>query len=155
MKRILGKRKTKKDSKLISNNNTESEIINKLKPAHKTISTTSSNIANSSNFSSQLSLNSTTSSYLDQMSNTSSHEINNIPKPPPLKGTCVVSKKNSFVQDMRKRNIALCMLWIISLLVLILWGKFFAILCTSIWFYFVHFRHRIKCKGVGSYRGRG
>ncbi|WJX73426.1 hypothetical protein P8452_57208 [Trifolium repens] len=155
MKKILSKRKAKKDSMSRSNSNTESETINKLKPTRRTTSNTSSNIANSPTlFSSTSSLNSTTSSYHDHMSNTSSHEVNNIPKPPPLKGTnCSVSKKSSFVEDKSKRNIALCMLWIISLLVLILWGKFFAILCTSIWFYFVPFRQRRKCKGViGSYR---
>ncbi|XP_045802828.1 uncharacterized protein At5g23160-like [Trifolium pratense] len=156
MKKILRIKKTKKDSTSRSNSNTESETINKLKSTRRTISNsnTSSNIANSpSLFSTTSSLNSTTSSYHDHMSNSSSHEVNNIPKPPPLKGTnCSVSKKSSFLEDKTKRYIALCMLWIISLLVLILWGKFFAILCTSIWFYFVPFRQRRKFKGVGSYR---
>jgi len=112
------------------NNNIEPEIIDKHKIAGRTNSNTSlNNIGSSTMFSSTSSLNSITSSYPDHMANSSSLEINNIPKPPPLNETIGASKKiSSVVEDRRKRNITLCMLWIINLLVLILWGKFFAIL---------------------------
>jgi len=137
------------------NNNIEPEIIDKHKTAVRTNSNTSlNNIGSSAMFSSTSSLNSITSSYPDHMPNTSSLEINNIPKPPPLNGTNGASKKiGSVVEDRRKRNIALCMLWIINLLVLILWGKYFAMLCTSIWLYFVPYHLIWKCKeGVSSYK---
>ncbi|RHN75210.1 hypothetical protein MtrunA17_Chr2g0318691 [Medicago truncatula] len=145
MKKILSRRKRKKDSMFKSNNDTKLEIINKHKTTtHETTSNTSSiNFGSAKMFSSSSSLNSSTSSHSDRMSNSSTFEINNTPKPPSLTGTNGISKKiNSVVDDKRKRNIILCILWIINLLVLILWGKFFAILCTSIWFYLLPFRHR-------------
>lgn len=161
MRRIQSRRKTKKNHVSRSNTNTTSyalqtlskenlKIINKHKPTRRTTSNTSSNIVNSSTiFSSSPSNSSTTSSNTDYVSNTPSYEINIIPKPS-LNGTNGVSKKNNIVEDKRKRNIALCILWIFSLLVLILWGKFFAILCTSIWLYIVPSRQRRESKEEGS-----
>ncbi|GAU42481.1 hypothetical protein TSUD_100930 [Trifolium subterraneum] len=85
-----------------SNTNTESETINKLKSSGRTSSNTSSNIANSPLFSTTSSLNSSSSSYHDNMSNSSSHEVNNIPKSPPMKGTNGSSIGFDFVGQRRK-----------------------------------------------------
>ncbi|CAL5200799.1 unnamed protein product [Lathyrus oleraceus] len=161
MRRIQSRRKTRKSHVSRSNINPTSyalqtpqkenlKIINKHKSTGRTTSNTSSNIVNSSTiFPSSPSKSSTTSSNIDYVSNTPSHEINIIPKSV-LNGTNGVSKKNDIVEDKRKRNIALSILWIFSLLVLILWGKFFAILCTSIWLYIVPSRQRRECKEEGS-----
>lgn len=137
----------------IINSNIEPEIIDKHKTTCRTNSNTSlNNIGSSTMFSSTSSLNSITSSHPDHMPNSSSLEINNIQKPPPLNGTNGASKKiSSVVEDRRKGNIALCMLCIINLLVLILWGKLFAILCTLIWLCFVPYHLIWKGKeGVSS-----
>ena len=145
MKKILHKRKTKKNSMSRSNSITEQEIINKHKTTRQTSSDNSSNIVGTTNssatFTPSSSLSSSTSSRTYHVPNSSSIETNNIPKAPPINGT-----NGNNVGKWRKRNIALWMLWIISLLVLIVWGKFFAILCTSIWFYLVPYRQRRKAK---------
>lgn len=151
MKRILSRWKTKKESMSISNSSVKAKFIRKCKTTRPTNSNTSSNNGGSSViFTSSSSLSSISSSHTDHMSGCFSLEINNMPIPPPSNGTCGVSKKNS-VEDRRKieyglNNIFLCMLVIISLLVLILWGKFFAILCNLIWFCIVPFSQRRKCK---------
>lgn len=161
MKKIHSRRKTKKDSISRSNTNTtfgalrtpqqlNPYIINKNKPTRRTASNTFSDITNSSTiFSSSPSQSSIISSNSDYVSNTPSHETNIIPKPPSLNGTNGVPK-NNIVEEKRKRNVTLCILWIFSLFVLIFWGKLFAILYTSIWFYIVSSREIRKCKKVVS-----
>ncbi|CAK8535190.1 unnamed protein product [Lathyrus sativus] len=154
MKRIQSRRKTKKSS--ITRSKSDTTFDAPETPQEVNISNTSSDIANLSEiFSSLQSQGSTTSSNTDYASNTPSHETNIIPKPPPLNGTNGVPKKNNIDnidEEKRKRNIALCIVWIFSLFVLILWGKLFAILCTSIWLYIVPSKQRRECKEVSLYR---
>lgn len=152
MKKIICRWRTnKKNSLSRSSTKLEAETGGK----HKTTSRIDSNVS-STNFGSYsafstsssnlLSSSSSSSSRADYVSGiSSSHDINSSPIVPTLNnGTDHVStkqnKQNSSVEDRRGKgnhsgsNMALCML-LISLLVLILWGKFVAILCTSIWFY--------------------
>lgn len=148
IKKIIRKWRTRKETMSRSNSHTETKIIRKQNTTRRTNSNASSTLGGNSSSaiftpSSSLSSTSSSPSRADHVSGSSSHEINS----PPLNGT---SKQNS-VEDRRKRKCgsdkALCLLLIVSLLVLILWGKFFAILCTSVWFYLLPLSRRRKCKG--------
>ncbi|KAJ1383780.1 putative transmembrane protein [Sesbania bispinosa] len=161
VKKIINRWKTKKDNWSMSSrsnssnsSNLEGEVGKISNPQCKTTRRTNSNVSStfgssSGIFTSSSSLSSTSSSRTtDLASGSSSHEIYS-PKPSiPLNGT--KQKQCGGVEDYLKRkgnygsNTALFML-LISLLILIMWGKFSAILFTSIWFYLVPPSRRRPC----------
>ncbi|KAK7324616.1 hypothetical protein VNO77_28327 [Canavalia gladiata] len=142
MKKIISRRKSKKADLFFckSSKNLEREASFEIpRPKSKSTSRTNSTISSASPglspaFNSSTSFSSFNSSSIDNDSDTSFHETYS-----PSRSLCGMqcgvkeTKKGHYYGS----KIPLSMLLIISLLVLVIWGKFLAILFTSIWFYLV------------------
>ncbi|KAE9585233.1 hypothetical protein Lalb_Chr25g0286821 [Lupinus albus] len=147
LNKINNKKKTGKDDLARSNRSLENgtdirnrkhyDVEGKISKSqddstHQTNSTLSSSYGGSSTFTSSPSLTSSSSSRSDQTSGSLDSSNEN--------GTKVTNQKQYCVEDNKRWKacygsyISMCMFFI-SLLILIMWGKFFATLYTTTWFY--------------------
>ncbi|KAK7272489.1 hypothetical protein RJT34_29109 [Clitoria ternatea] len=139
VKKIISRRKTNSLPLSKSTGNLEDASKISLSKRNRTKSMASINYTYSSTFTSSPYASSSSSIQLhDHVSSLSSHELLHSP-PTPSIGTGVTNEKQSGGVE-RKRcfgsTTTFCM-FSISLLILVVWGKFPAILWTSIWFYLV------------------
>ncbi|KAK7244420.1 hypothetical protein RIF29_39241 [Crotalaria pallida] len=153
MKKIKSRRKGNEDYLSRSSNNLQIgvEITNQKldsgkisnsqsKSTHRINSNPSSTFGSSPAFTSSPSLTSSSSSHTDQTSDSSSHESE----------TEVTNEKEYGVGEGRMKRLygsnTSMIMFFFSLLILVMWGKFSAILYTSIWFYLMPPRRIRPCK---------